>query len=49
MTLMHLSRRGYGSILELSSLDTPAVLDLIEFENMTADIEDYIAWEARNG
>lgn len=48
MTLMHLARQGYGSILELSQLDTPAILDLIEYENIQADVQEYLEWEARN-
>ena len=49
MTLMHLARQGYGSLMELRQLDTPDVLDLIEYENIQADVQEYLEWEARNG
>jgi len=49
MTLMHLARRGYGTLREMQQLDTPEVLDLIEFENIQADIEDFLVWEAQHG
>jgi hypothetical protein len=49
MTLMHLARRGYGSLWEMQQLDTPEVLDLVEFENIQVDIEDYLMWEAQHG
>lgn len=48
MILMQLARRGYGTLREMQQLDTPEVLDLIEFENIQADIEEYLIWEARN-
>lgn len=49
MTLMHLARQGYGSLTELRQLDTPDVMDLIEYENIQADVQEYLEWEARNG
>jgi hypothetical protein len=49
MILMQLARRGYGTLREMQQLDTPEVLDLIEFENIQADIEEHLMWEARNG
>lgn len=48
MTFMHLARRGYGSLREMKDLDTPELLDLIEFENISADIEEYLIWEAKH-
>jgi len=48
MTLMHLAKQGYASLPELWEMDTPEVLDLIEYENIQADIQEYLEWEARN-
>lgn len=36
-----LARKGYGSIAELSEMDTPEFLDLVEFERIQQDIEQY--------
>jgi len=41
MTLLALSKCGYGSFLELSKLDTPEILDMIEYESIIADIQAY--------
>ena len=49
MTLIHLAKQGYGSLKEMHELDTPEVLDLIEYENIQADIQEYLIWEAKNG
>ena len=49
MTKLALVRAGYGSLEELESLDTPEYLDIVEFEMIRSDIEDYEAQRARNG
>ena len=41
MTLMALCKSGYGSLSEMNQLDTKEVLDLIEYENIMADIQHY--------
>jgi len=47
MTLFHLAKQGYGSLAELQQLDTPQVLDLIEYEQIQQDIELYHAQNPR--
>lgn len=46
-TILHLARKGYGSVSELNQLDTPELLDIIEFENIQQDIEKYLIDESR--
>ena len=46
---MSLARKGYGSVIELNTLDTDAFLDLVEFEQMTSAIERHQYEEASNG
>lgn len=48
MTLMHLAKQGYATLPQLWEMDTPEILDLIEYENIQADIHEYLEWEARN-
>jgi len=38
---MYLARKGYGSLAEMRELDTPDVLDLIEYEHIQNDLERY--------
>ena len=40
-TMFHLARRGYGSLAELEQMDSPQLLDLVEFEHIQNDIELY--------
>jgi len=44
-----LVKAGYGSLAEISTMDTDEFLDAIEFEQMTADIQAHRMSEARNG
>ena len=44
-----LSKAGYGSYKELTELDTPELLDMLEFENISADIQHHEAEKARHG
>lgn len=44
-----LSKAGYGSYSELVKLDTPELLDMLEFENISADIQHYEMEKSRNG
>ncbi len=44
-----LSKAGYGSYKELTELDTAELLDMIEFENISADIQHYQMEKANNG
>ncbi|EPB4210664.1 hypothetical protein ACROQ8_004771, partial [Yersinia enterocolitica] len=44
-----LSKAGYGSYKELTELDTPELLDMVEFENISADIQHHQMEEAKNG
>jgi len=46
MTIFQLSRKGYGSLMELRELDTPEFLDLVEFESIINDIEQHHIDEA---
>lgn len=32
---------GYGTLEELRKLDTPDLLDIVEYERIKSDIEDY--------
>lgn len=47
MALLMLSKRGYGSLPDLMELDTPEVLDAIEFEQMANAIEAHEYKEAQ--
>lgn len=47
MALLMLSKRGYGSLPALMELDTPEVLDAIEFEQMANAIEAHEYNEAQ--
>lgn len=49
MTICALARKGYGSVAELSQLDTPELLDIAEFEQMSSAIEQYQYDQARQG
>lgn len=42
MTVIALSKAGYGTIQYLESLDTPDFLDLVEFEHISRAIENHI-------
>lgn len=44
-----LSKAGYGSYKELIELDTPEIFDMLEFENISADIQHYEVEKAKNG
>jgi hypothetical protein len=44
-----LVKAGYGSLEYLQSLDTPELLDIVEFEQITADIEHWKLEQSRNG
>lgn len=39
--LCYLCKKGFGTLEELEALDTDDFLDLIEFENISQDIENY--------
>lgn len=38
---LSLCKAGYGSLKELRELDTPDLLDIVEFERISADIESH--------
>lgn len=46
-TIFHLARRGYATVTELLQWDTPELFDLIEFERIQQDIEQYQIDQAR--
>ena len=48
MTYISLSKKGYGTLEYLRSLDTNDIFDLIEFENISSDIEQILHDEVRN-
>ena len=48
MTYLALCKAGYGTLKDLMELDTPELLDIIEFENIRCDIEFYEMEKARN-
>lgn len=47
MTVLMLTKRGYGTMAELLKMDTPEILDAIEFEQMANAIERHETEEAR--
>ena len=49
MAMFALVKAGYGSLAEISAMDTDEFLDAIEFEQMTADIQAHRMSEAKNG
>jgi hypothetical protein len=40
-TVCHLARKGYGSLAELNQLDTPELMDVVEYEQIQQDLELY--------
>lgn len=38
--ILHLCRAGYGSLPELMQLDSPAILDALEWEDMARQIQE---------
>jgi hypothetical protein len=46
-TICHLARKGYGSLVELNALDTPELLDVIEYERIQQDLELYHIQQSR--
>lgn len=42
--ILHLCRAGYGSLSELMQLDSPAILDALEWEDLARQIQE----DARN-
>lgn len=46
-TLFHLAKAGYGSIKELTEMDSPEFLDLVEFEHIQRQIEAYHVQQSR--
>jgi dihydroneopterin aldolase len=47
MTVFALSKKGYGNIDFIRSLDSDDFMDLIEYENICNDIETIMMEEAR--
>lgn len=41
-SLFHLCKKGYGSYKELKSLSVIDVLDMLEFEHISADIANHL-------
>jgi len=41
MTIMALSKAGYGSLSELNKLSATEILDLVEYENIVADVQHH--------
>jgi hypothetical protein len=39
MLMFFLVKQGYGSLNQMKELDTPELLDIIEYENILKDIE----------
>ena len=42
MTIMYLSKQGYGSLKELKLMDTKEFLDLVEYEQISNAIEKHL-------
>ena len=42
LTYLALVKAGYGTLKEIKELDTPELLDIIEYEQITADITAWI-------
>lgn len=49
LTYLALVKAGYGTLAELMEMDTPELLDIIEFESISADIEHYKIEQAKHG
>ena len=47
MTILTLARAGFGSVRELLEMDTPAILDMVEYHQMTEALAAHEADEAR--
>jgi len=43
MTIFFLAKKGYGTIAEIETWDTPRFLDVIEYESIIADVEKHLA------
>lgn len=41
MLMFFLVKQGYGSLNKMKELDTPELLDIIEYENILKDIESH--------
>lgn len=41
MTYFALVKKGYGTLAEIKSWDTPQFLDVVEYEQICSDIEQY--------
>lgn len=49
MAVFALCKAGYGTIAEIERFDSATFLDLIEYENISNDIQTYLLKGARNG
>lgn len=49
LLLLSLCKAGYGSLDYLGSLDTPDLLDICEYESITADISHHLTEHSKNG
>ncbi len=47
--ILALSKAGYGSVPELLTMDTPFLLDCIEFERISSAIEKHHHEQAKAG
>lgn len=43
MTIFFLARKGYGTIEQIASWDSPQFLDVVEYESIISDIEKHLA------
>ena len=44
-----LVKKGYGTLYEVKELDTPELLDIIEYESIMNDIENLVIEDSKNG
>lgn len=49
MIFLGLVKRGYGTLKEIEAMDTPEILDIIEYENIIASIDHYEMEQVKNG
>jgi hypothetical protein len=42
-------KKGYGTLTEIKKIDTPELMNIIEYESIMNDIETLAIDDARNG
>lgn len=47
MTQLTLARKGYGTLEQIKNMDTTEFLDVVEYESIVQDIEQYHIQQSR--